>query len=251
MRVRLLVVSLALAAGAGCAGLPRHPDFKARQKQMRTLAILPPKVEILKVGFRGSEEPMNELVPGATLAIAAELDASFAQRGYALQPLDLQPQTLEEHPELKQDLYLVLTAFEKQMEAYRKKGLRKGAFTYNVGSTVNTFADRASSDTLVLLRCHAIKKTGGEIAKDWAKTVLIAAATLGNAVVYSYSSVTLLELAVLDGNSGDILWYTNNAQFANVDAANTDHLRKAVRSLVKQFPKAAPPPMKDLDGEAP
>lgn len=245
--VSLIAGVLGLLMASGCASLAikRHPEFSTRQQYLRSIAILPPRIEIYKMSFRGDKELMHELLPTTNTIIMDELQTTLSQRGYAIQALETADTTI------KQDIYTVDELFDKRLEDYRKRWFTNfKEFRYTLGSAVNTLADHAQSNALLITRCTGYKKTGGEISSDMIKSILIAAATLGNAVVLQAPSVTLIQLGAVDGDTGDILWYVDNANGQGTwnnatafDAANEKKLRKAVRGLIKNFPKRknAPP----------
>ena len=248
------LAAICLLAASGCAtlGPPRHPEFKARHAHIRSMAILPPSVEVYKFTFKGEREMMYDSLPGLRQQATAELEQVLAKRGYHVQPLDLSEQALREDPELKRGLHTIQELFDKRIEEYSKKWFpRAHEFRYSVGSDINMFADRANSDALVFVRCQGIKKSGGEIAKDFAKTLLVAVATLGNAVVYYYPSVTVVQMGVIDGNTGDVLWYYHNLGQGNFDIAREQRFRKELRSMISKFPKAASTKALSKHAEAP
>jgi len=228
-----------LLGSTGCAAGLRHPEFKTRHPHLHTIAVLPPKVEVYRLTFQGDQQLMYELLEPIAQQAKEELERALVKRGYRVAPLDLSDSVLSAQPELKHSLHIVRTLLDKELEEYQKRmfgPLRK--FTFSVGSEINVFANLADSDALVMLRCTGFKKTGGEIAKDWAKTLLIAAATLGSLVVYSHPSVTAVQLAVIDGNTGDLLWYLDNLQRPTLNISKEKAFRKTVRALMSKFPKA-------------
>ena len=251
---RVSLVAACLVAASGCAtlGAPRHPEFKALHAQIRSVAVLPPSVEVYKFTFKGEREMLYDLLPGLRQQAIAELEQVLAKRGYQVQPLDLSEQALNDNPELKRSLHTIQELFDKRIEEYSKKWFpRVHEFRYSVGSDINLFADRAQSDALVFVRCQGIKKSGGEIAKDFAKTLLVAVATLGNAVVYHYPSVTVVQMGVIDGDTGELLWYYHNFGQGNFDIARETRFRKELRSMISKFPKAASTKASSKRAEAP
>ncbi len=227
----------------GCSAGLRHPDFTAHHSSIHRLSVLTPEIEVYKLTFRGDKQMMYELLEPLAQQAVEELDKALTKRGYEIKPLDLSNEALNAQPELRQNLHTVRTLFAQQLEQYQKRWFTKlRGFRYSIGAEINLFADQAGSDALVMMRCVGFKKTGGEIAKDVAKTVLIMAASLGNVMVYWYPSATLIQLAVIDGNTGDILWYIDNKDQGGFDIAKEKAFRKTVRRLMSKFPKAAAVP---------
>lgn len=234
----IVTAGLFLGFGAsGCATYQVHPDFKERQKSIKTLACLPPDVAVYKLGFTGGKEPMYDLYPAVKTQTVEELQRVFEEKGYEIRPLDLSESALNQEPELRTTLHTVQEVYQKTLGDIAKRRQKK--FTYSIGSEINSLADWAQADVLLMVKWEAYKKTGGEIAKDMAKTILIAAATFGSVVPIFPTSQGLMQVAVVDGNTGDILWYHNNLATTAVDVEQEEQLKRAVAQAVKPFPLSA------------
>lgn len=206
------------------------------------MAITPPKVEVYKVTFQGDQKIMFDVIPSISEWVVEELKATLEKRGYQIQMVRVDDPAAAADPSLKSTLFTVQGLFDQRIKE-SKKGLftllRK--FKQGVGPDINVLADRSQSDAVIFVRCFGYKKTGGEIAKDWAQSLLIGAATLGNMVVIPYPSATVVQLGVVDGDTGDILWYADNSHTDQVafDIAREKSLRKVIRQFASSFPKAA------------
>jgi hypothetical protein len=211
-----------------------HPEFKERQKSLRTVAALPPDVEVYRLTFGGKKEPMYELYPQVSKGTIEALEGVFTEKGYQIQPLDLSEAALEAKPELRTTLYTIHEVYKKTLEDIRKRRQKK--FIYTLGTQVNPLADRANADALLLVKWEAYKKTGGEIAKDIVKTVLIAAATFGNVLVLTPPSFATAHFVLVDGSTGEILWYHHNLNNIAVNVERYDQLTVAVGGMLRPFP---------------
>ena len=218
----------------GCATYQVHPEFKDRQKSFKTLACIPPDVEVYRLTFAGDKESMYDLCPLVAKYTTDELKRVFEEKGYTMQSLDLSESTLAQQPELRTSLHTVQELYKKTLEDIAKRRQKK--FTYTIGPEINPFADRAQTDALLLVKWVAYKKTGGEIAKDIAKSILIAAATLGNVVPVFNFSEGLTQLAVVDGSTGDILWYHHNFGRTAVNVSEENQVKRAIREVIGPFP---------------
>lgn len=239
-RIYLSVLCVAGVALSGCGTLgasSKHPHFASRQPNIRKIAMLPPKVEIMKISFSGPPQQMYELLEPTSKAIMAELRQTLEKRGYEVQPFNLDQATLEANPELAGEIHSVQTAFDQRIKAY--PGKWGGKFNYSVGSEINQLADHTDADAFISVTCSAMKKTGGEIAKDFMKSVLVAAASLGNYTVMYSPSAAMLQMGLIDGNTGEILWYTSNIGGQGLNVSKERSLRKNVRNLASRLPKAA------------
>jgi len=244
---------VALAAAQGCASYQprRHPDFTARHPLIKTVAILPPDILAQRLTFKGDREVLYELREPLQREVMEELAAVLPKRGFTVKALDVSEPVLQEQPALRQSLHIVGEVFNKRLSEYRKH--RLSPFAYSIGSEINVFADYAQSDVLIFVQAEGTRKTGGEVAKDWAKTVLLAAATLGSVVVVFSPSITVIQLAVLDGATGDLLWYTNNAGDIEFDISKPKAFRRRIRNMISRFPKAGSitPTRRDADRPPP
>ena len=227
----LFILVLTLLS-SGCATYRVHPVFKERQKTIQKVAIVQPEVTVVKVTFKGDNEPMYDLIGLVAKQSQEEIEGIFRKKGYDVQPLGLGEEELNKNPDLRTDLFHLRELYAKTLEDISKRRQKK--FTYSVGSDVNRFADLSGADAVILVRIEAFKKTKGEITKDFFKTVLIAAVT-GMQIQYFHDAAAI-QLAVVDGNTGDILWF-NAAPGGEVDVAKEGELRSLLRGLVKAFPK--------------
>lgn len=231
-------IAALLSSTTGCATVRLHPAFQERQTAIRTIAALPPEVAIYRLTFKGDQELMPELIPVASDTIIHAAETTLRRKGYTVPHLN--PNDPELTADVRAAMFDVQQIFTKRVEEMAKRGFpKRGA--YSVGPEVNRFADMSRSDALLFAQCEGIKKSGGEITKDIAKTLLIGIATLGSLVMVYPTSATVLQLAVVDGNTGDILWYHSTllSGKAEFDVANQRELAAKVQGLLKPFPRAA------------
>ncbi|MFH1857012.1 MAG: hypothetical protein ABH836_07330 [Candidatus Omnitrophota bacterium] len=232
-----LLMVVFLASSSGCASYRVHPDFKERQKSIYSVAVLPPEIDVYKLSFRGDKDPMYDVIALATNQSKDEIEKIFKEKGYVVQRLDLSENRLQQDSELRSALYNIRELYKKTLDDICKRRQKK--FTYSVGADINQFADLANADVIVMLQSEGYKKTGGEIAKDIAKSILVLAATCGGFCMCSYYSAAIMNLSIIDGNTGDVLWYNNNKAQQGIDMAKEKHVRNTIKSLLKAFPDSA------------
>ena len=237
--VWMVVLGGALVTTTGCSTVRVHPAFQERQPSIHVVAALPPEVTVYRLTFKGDRELMHELIPPVAETIITTVEATFTAKGYKVPHLNPNDPELTQNAELRGAIFQAQQVFDKRLEEISRRGLRQ-PFTYTLGPEVNRFADMSRSDALLLSRCEGMKKSGGEIAKDVAKTLLIAVASLGHVFVAYPSSITVVQLAIVDGDTGDILWYHSNIDDQQVafDVANARQLANVVKGLLEPFPKA-------------
>jgi len=217
-----------------------HPDFKERHKDIKSASIMPPEVDAYILTFKGDKNRLHDLIPIMEKTTIEQIETMLSEKGYEIKKMDLSKEALKSNPELRTSLFNARKLFEKALKDISKK--RKRKFTYSVGSDVNAFADLNDCDVLIFVKEEGIKKSAGEIAKDVAKGVLLSAACLLIGAVYipiPQVAATLVHIAIVDANDGDILWYTNNSYNVNWDPENQKHLQRLVKSLLKPFPDSA------------
>jgi hypothetical protein len=103
------------------------------------------------------------------------------------------------------------TATRHGGRGYRLQVYRKGALPREqalqckatMASAVNLFADRAQADAVLFTTMDAATKSAGLRGKDVFYTVLFA---LGGTYVEAPVAAAILELALVDGTSGELLW---------------------------------------------
>lgn len=106
----------------------------------------------------------------------------------------------------------------------------------SLGPQAARVADPLGVDALALVRIEGYTKSGGEVAKDWAKTVAGATLTLGVLVpVPSPMSGAAIVSALIDGGTGDVLW-TNVVSRSSPVSFDTPGLQALVNAVFKDFP---------------
>jgi len=196
-----------------------HQDFQEAAKGIETVVIIPAEVEIELVNFTGD----NELLEDEATSIKAKIhalatdkltseklsviefnfdkeiseDESFA---YAI------TQAKEAWAAAKGDMYKVATVPEKE----------KANFQSNLGSVLNSIADKTNADAVLFMNYSGFQKSEGMIAKDLASSVLVGVLTLGAVVPVQAMAGSFIDIALIDTTSGKIIW-ANRKNGASVD----------------------------------
>lgn len=231
-----VIISFALNL-SGCATYQIHPEFKERHKNIKSASVMKPQVEAYILTFQGDKKMLDELMPVMEKTTLEQLEKTLSDKGYIVKKLDLNEEALNNNPDLRTTLFHVNEVFKKQLEDIAKR--KKKQFTYTLGAEVNTFANLADCDILIFAKEDGIKKSAGEIAKDVAKGLVFSAAALLVGVIaipIPKTAITVIHIAVIDGNDGAILWYNNNALNPDCNPENQKQLAKVIGSLIKPFP---------------
>ena len=239
-RIAILPALLLLTALlAGCATtVRRHPDFEARRKEIASVSVMPPQVEFVRIVFKGDDEPLREESSAVARRLPGLVAAELRSHGFDVKEAGLYADDSEDLSEMRFETTQISRAFaEASGEMYQQPlMIESDAMKYerSLGADVNLFADRAEVDALVFAKMWGFKKSSGEIAKDAAMTVLIAAATLGSVVSVQPTAGATIRIALVDGTTGDVLW-------ANTAGTNGDFegrgLNTLIAGLFKQFPE--------------
>lgn len=229
-----MLIIVFLASTSGCASYMKCPDFKERHQHIQHIAVVAPDIEVYRLTFKGDQEMLYELIPLVRQYSQDEFEITLKKKGYDVEKLDLSKEALEKDPELKSALFNIRQAYNKKLQDIQRR--KKRQFTYSLGSDVNLFADLGSADTLLFVKGTGYKKSGGEIAKDIVKSVLLSAVSLGNVMMLPSFNVAIFKVAFVDGDTGEILWFNHNTNNANINVEKEKRVRSAMRSLLKPFP---------------
>jgi len=222
-RLLALVAGVILIACAGCqTDTYTHSQFRERSAHLTTVALLPPNI---KTGT-ASNLWMSQL--GAPLPeetkIGAEfpclIAAEFRKRGLALK--ESASETL-----LPDSTNLVWNA--------RMQGLLNAAFgnvnLKAVRPEAKALADHVQAGGLVFLSVFAYKSTDGRKACVALGNIL--ALSGGGTGQWTPFSQAIVQIALVDGETGDVLWRTRH-DFTDLEDTRPD---RVVAELFKKYPK--------------
>jgi hypothetical protein len=220
------VALLGVAAVSGCAGttpVRQHPEFAEATRRIETIAILPPEVEHQLVTFSGDNERLPERERSITRELNTLVRMLLEGKHYQVRPIE------DEWPgDAKKDESVEL----RQLRTASNEALRQlygpeagpdssSATRASVGAAASPVAEQLQADALLLVRYAGFEKSKGQRVKDFTTSVLfgtlIGVASGGMVIPMSTSgrSGGAVQLALIDGTSGDLLW-------ANQVAGSTD-----------------------------
>jgi hypothetical protein len=168
---------------------------------------MPPQVEVTRMILRGQEKMTAEeqsIIQRLPHIVGNELE----KRGFEARRGALEEERFEEAPELRFETTQIQRAYDRVSdEMYRMEQMPpEEALHYEctLGPDITLFSHEAEADALVFVRFKGWEKSGGERAKDILITVLVAIATGMYAEMPKEAAV--LELALVDGTTGEVLW---------------------------------------------
>lgn len=199
-----------------------HPKIKSKETTIRTVVVLPAKVNVVRDSMKGPEGMAAE---SEELSIRAEktiAEVLAKQKNVKT----LSPPTAASVQGNSQPNYNVAdfqTKFDDLLVKIMKKrsDVKKGRFT--MGDEVLNLNLDKSTDAIIFIRGEGKKLTGGKTAF----TLLV-----GGSPAY-----LRLMIGVVDARNGDVLVYTDPA-FGGDPTTAVDRLRKAMEKGFKKLPAA-------------
>ena len=202
-----------------------HPDMKSGKLKLNTVVVLPPHVEVSKIGVKSNEGLIQE-----SQAVEAALPGIVAgvlkDKGCTVVESPFTKEALEKDPELKYALADLQKQFDNVLVQVKKKpkDIRKGRFT--MGDEVAKIPSGA--EALVFVRAAGQISTGGK--KTFAFLV-------GGPGLYDLYWV---DTVVVDARNGNVLYYARTFSTGNV-VKEPDRMRKPIFKGFKNFASANPP----------
>lgn len=243
-----------VTAVTGCATVKTHPEFADRHAQMKKIAVLPPDTQVYEVTFNAGNKPLADLTEIAKKHTAGALAKTLETKGYEVTPISVEQKDLDADPALKEAIFNIHALYKKATEDITKN--KKPSFTYDIGSSPNYFAEKNGVNALIVTRQVGNKLSDGTVAAQAISTTASVVTTVllgvsaGGGMSQRYTLLT--EIAVVDADLGDILWYhlgQTNENYTKVD--DPKPIEKSIDAILKVFPdskfkkpgalKAAPP----------
>jgi len=228
---RGVVVSLVLVATlSGCAmtSVRQHPDFASGKRKINVVAILPIGAEYRHLVFTGENERDPEREKTIASEIESDMVAALQWRGYKAK-LDVAEKARSGDKEFNFQLEQFRSAYGQVAKELYARGMVEEAestkFKVGVGPLANSLATIAGADALMIANYQGFDKSPGLMAKEITTSALLGALT---GVYYAPAkSGGRIELSLIDGVSGDVLW--SNASAGPTSANNS--LTKAMAQL--------------------
>ena len=194
---------------SGCATVKVHPDFKKQHEHMRKIALLPPDVEVYEITFNAGSKPLADVKETVETKSAAGIEEVLKAKGYDVSTVQVSSEKMDADPKLKEAWFDIQTLYKQALKDI--KANKKTSFTYEVGSGANYFAENHEANAIILTRQTGTRLSQGMNAAQIAQNV-------ASALTYALVGVSAggggqppftleTEIAVVDTESGDILWY--------------------------------------------
>jgi hypothetical protein len=236
-----VVLLLALGAVAGCATAPyrAHPEFEARARLIKTVALMPPDVKVYRLTAGGVRELMDEWSDKAR----ANLIRSVAGRVGAEARFVLKEFGTDRSPAAEPELQDVRALFEAVVSSvfshtYRPETTfetKAKRFDYSLGP-LPTLAEASGADALLFVYAVDHISTGGRVALN-VMTVLLGAAA--GVVIIPAGGQTTMVTALVDARTGDLLWFNARGSGGAHDLRDPASAESLAAEVFREFGEIA------------
>ncbi len=222
------------------------PDFQDRARAIKTVVLLPPRVEVFQVDAGGVKEKMDDWTAQAKKNIVDAVQEEIRSTGnMATKVLPDGSFSEEEKASLEETEALFdavstsvrLHTYDPQGEGQYLFKEKIKNFDYSLGPEVQRLPGQGSDSLLVVTAVDHVW-TGGRKALQAVGIILglAAGAATHVAVVPVLGGGTALTVALVDAHSGSILWYDVAASGSGYDLRDAASASGLVKELFKDFP---------------
>lgn len=204
--IGLVLVILALTA-CETTTVRQHPDFASGKRKINVVAVMPADVEHRNLVFTGENERDAEREKTIAAELESGMNTVLLKHGYTPKSVLLEKAQSGDR-EFNFQLEQIKGAYgliSKDLYARPHLSVEESTqFKLGVGPLANPFAAQSGADALIFMRYYGFTKSDGLIAKEVVASVLLAALT--GAYYIPVKSSGQIELSLIDGVSGDVLW---------------------------------------------
>ncbi len=232
---------------AGCAMVPPYranPSLEARTKGIKTVAILPPRVDVFQIDAGGVREKIDEWSTQAKKNLEDAVRAELQRRtGFLITPHSQEslPEEVKSNLEETYSLFdavntaiLLHTYFDNPNYRFEEKIVN---FDYSLGKEVKGLANEGV-EILLLVNGTDHIWTGGRQALQAVAVILGLGASVATGIVVmpALGGGTAVNVALVDARSGDILWYNVTQSGGGIDLRDPQSAADLVKDLLENFP---------------
>ena len=242
-RPGLLLLVGFLVIGCATPAFRAPPQFQTRVGRLNTVAMIPPTVKVYSLSAGAVKEEIDEWsstarenmrhAVEALLTTHADFVVTPFKPAATLPPLSAVPPWSDLDD--TKALYKVVSA-SIFLHTYRQDQTfpqKVEAFDYTLGPQVRALADQAQADALLFVDAIDHISTGGRQAL-MALGILAGLAT--GVFVTPGGGGTVISVALVEGQSGDILWYNILGAGGAYDLRNPQSCAQLVQALLRDFP---------------
>ena len=213
-----------LALGETRSAQELHPKLKSGEKTIRTILILPPKVEIVRQGVKGVESMIKESEEVEAVVITT-VSKVLNEKKMNLIASPFTPKALESNNELKYALADIQSRYDALLPKLRKnmKDVAKGRFS--LGDEVVKVNPDGSADVLLFIRAHGVKPTTGK-------------QVFGALILNPSFPLVALSIGLVDSRTGDVLFFAKPLAIGDAVGKGEKVLYKPIAKSFRKLPNA-------------
>lgn len=234
-----------LATVAACAPPPflTSPHLGARAAQFKTVAIIPPRVDVYEIGAGGVVEKIDDWSQNSTQNVLKAIESELKGRqGLLLRTYDAAKLSAELVAEMEQS-ELLFDAINQSIalhiygEPPNRFEDKIAQFDYSFGAAMAKLNIENADLFLFARGVDHISSPGRQAVQ--LTTVLLAAAV--GVMIIPQGGVTLMHFALVDARTGEILWYRRSRSDGATDLRNAGSAAGFVKGALQEFPLPGQP----------
>jgi hypothetical protein len=196
-----------VATGCTHTSVRKHENLDKHLLEIDSVVIAPPVVSIEFVAFDSLNERMREEEARIKYALIQAADNALRNHGYDVVDFDFE-QALNDDSEFAFRVELLRQEFGFiRRELYESASVPTSSmsdFRSSVGSIANTLSEKSGADAILMMHYNGFQKSTGIIVKDAGVAIVVAALT--GVAISSPPSGATVELVMIDGTTGNVLW---------------------------------------------
>jgi len=232
-----LLVLISVIFFTGCAtytSVREHSALDSVAKNIQTVVIAPPQVNIELRVFTGENEPLTDKENTIREQLITVAQRRLKSEGLEVIDFDF-AQAIANDDDFAFALTQAKEALNKaEKDLYNGKSValeNKRQFNVSLGPAVNEIAEQTGAEAVLLIDYYGFEKSAGLKTKDIAAGVLLAVLLGGSSAAIAPPSGSFVDLALVDTASGDILW-TNRRGGQIVDTSIAEHALNELPDVV-------------------
>jgi len=199
-----------------------HPKIKSKETTIRTIVVLPAKVNVVRDSMKGPEGMVAESDELSMRVEKMVAEVLSQQKHVTTVPTTAAAASADGDAQQKYNVADFQSKFDELLPKIMKKrsDVKKGRFS--MGDEVLNLNLEKGTDAVVFIRGQGKKLTSGKTAMRW----------LVGGVVPAFLQ---LQIGIVDARNGEVLLYTD-PHFTGDPTTAVDRLRKALQNGFKKLP---------------
>ncbi len=225
-----------LLAGCATPHYRTHPQFEERLQAGMTIAVMPPDVKVYEVSAGEVPELMDEWTDAARKNVVYAVRTQLPSKGaFTLREFDpTESDAAKEEFEDTAALFRAV-AMSAALHTYPETGAlfetKSKQFDYTLGP-LPMIRQASGADVVLFIEGIDQISSGGRVARDVA--LLLVGAAFG-VVIIPQGGLTAISAAVVDAQTGDVLWFNQHAARGKYDLRKLDSAESCVGDAFNYF----------------